>query len=81
MSKINAKKILFIVFILLAVSILFSDIVVAADSDIINNIVKSFADKTEKWTDVAKKICKKSFLLVCCFRNCMAWSKSISWLC
>ncbi|MBS6828343.1 MAG: P-type conjugative transfer protein TrbL [Desulfovibrio sp.] len=61
MSKINAKKILFIMFILLAVSILFSDIAFAVDSDIINKIVKSFADKTEKWTEVAKKYAKNLF--------------------
>ena len=61
MRIISIKKILFIAIILLTISVLSCNDTFAVDSDIINKIVKSFADKTEKWTDVAKKYAKNLF--------------------
>lgn len=40
---------------------MYYDVSFAVDSDIVNKIVKSFADKTEKWTEVAKKYAKIIF--------------------
>ena len=40
---------------------MYYDVSFAVDSDIVNKIVKSFADKTEKWTEVAKKYAKILF--------------------
>lgn len=59
--NVNRKKNFFMIFILLGIIIINPDIAAAVDSDIINKIVKSFADKTGKWTDIAKKYAKIIF--------------------